>query len=305
MKFNIYPSRFAMAAALIGNIIFGFSFLFTRLALNCASPYVLLSCRFLLALFLLSLCIPLFQIRISLRGKPWKTLLLLGIFEPILYFIGESYGVLYTSVTFSAIMIALIPIVSFWFSALFLKEKATLRQVFFCILSIAGVILMSIHGQQGANQLKGFILLLIAVLSSVVFNLLSRKLSVTFTPFERTYVMFFDGFLFFGIIALVENHSHMENFFLAFQQPNFVWALLYLSVFSSVVAFFLINFANTYLPVTRVIVFCNIITLVSVFAGVVFLHEAFSYLSFVAAAMIVIGVCGVQTPEKKPVPAPE
>ena len=45
----------AILAALMGNIIFGFSFLFSSVALEHAQPFVLLSIRFILAFLVLSL----------------------------------------------------------------------------------------------------------------------------------------------------------------------------------------------------------------------------------------------------------
>ena len=51
----------------------------------------------------------------------------------------------------------------------------------------------------------------------------------------------------------------------------FVLSVLFLSVFCSVVSFFLSNYAISKLPVARETVFANLTTAVSVFAGAVFL----------------------------------
>jgi len=71
-------------------------------------------------------------------------------------------------------------------------------------------------------------------------------------------------------------------------------AILYLGIVSSVIAFLLLNFANTYLPVAKTTVFSNITTVVSVIAGVVFLDEQISALVILGVTMIVTGVIGVQ-----------
>jgi drug/metabolite transporter (DMT)-like permease len=301
MKFNHTNSARSMWAAFLANVIFGFSFLFTRVSLLHTTPYVLLSCRFFVALLVFSIVLFLWKKSVSFKGKPWGMLFLLGIFQPVLYFIGETYGVLYTSSTFSAIMIALIPIVSLWASALFLQESPTVLQSLFCCLSVFGVILITTSTATGSNQLIGVILLLLAVFADVAFNLISRKISVSFNSFERTFIMFLVGFLVFFSMMLVESHGQITPFLHAFQNSSLRWPILYLGIASSVVAFFLINYSHTHLPITRTIVFVNVTTLISVLAGVIFLHEILSPLSLFAAGMILIGVWGVQRFSRKEV----
>lgn len=302
MEATLMQTKTALAAALVGNVIFGFSFLFTRLALTYASPYVLLSCRFALAFLVMTLLLITRRANVNLRGKPWPALLLLGLFQPVLYFFGENYGVLYTSSTFSSVLISLVPIVTMVLSSLFLKENASRRQILFSLVSVLGVVIITSHGNFGGNQLKGVLLLLLAVFSSSAYYLFTRKLAENFTPFERTYMMFAVGLLVFLSLALGETHGDWVPFADALRAPVFLWAILYLGILSSVIAFFFINYANSYLPVTRTSIFSNLITVVSVFAGVVFLREPFSPLSFCAAGMILLGVWGVQRPANTMLP---
>jgi drug/metabolite transporter (DMT)-like permease len=73
---------------------------------------------------------------------------------------------------------------------------------------------------------------------------------------------------------------------------------VYLSCLSSVVAFLLLNYANTELPVAQTSVFCNLTTVISLLAGVLFLGEPFGPVSLLASAVIIIGVWGVQRQPK-------
>ena len=54
------------------------------------------------------------------------------------------------------------------------------------------------------------------------------------------------------------------------------------------------HYANTYLSLSRATVFSNVITVVSVFAGVVLLHEPFDGIMLAAALLIIGGIAGVQ-----------
>ena len=131
-------------------------------------------------------------------------------------------------------------------------------------------------------------------MSSVAYNTVSRMLSEEYSPLERTYVMMVTGAIVFLGIALWENRMNPMQIFQPFTIPAFRGGVLYLGVVSSVIAFFLLNYANTYLPVSKTTIFSNFTTVVSVLAGVIFLKEPFSILTFVAVIMIVAGVCGVQ-----------
>ena len=60
----------------------------------------------------------------------------LGTMEPCIYFIGEQYGLKYSNSAFSGIMIAVVPIVTLIFAAIFLKERPSRAQWLFSALSI-------------------------------------------------------------------------------------------------------------------------------------------------------------------------
>jgi len=106
--------------------------------------------------------------------------------------------------------------------------------------------------------------------------------------------MAFIGVVSFSVIALAENISNPYAVISAFSSGEYVAAIIYLGVLASVVAFLLLNFANTYLPVVKTTVFSNFTTVVSVFAGAVFLGEPVSLKTWLYVVMIAGGVLGVQ-----------
>lgn len=298
--------RLGIAAAAVGNSIFGFSFMFSRMALSVATPYVMLMYRFAAAFLVLGL-IGLWAkrtgqqgwLRFRLRPRQAAPLLLLGITQPVLYFLCESYGISLTNATVSGVIIALVPIAALGAGALLLGEKPALAQIGFALLSIAGVVLMTLQQTaQGDVQPLGVLLLLGAVASAVAFNLLSRKQSARYSVLERTVVMMLVGAVTFTGLALWENAGQWHRLVQPLGSPVFLGAAVYLSLLSSVVAFLMLNYANTELPVAQSTVFCNLTTVISLLAGVVFLGEPFSIVSLLAAVIIVIGVWGVQRQPK-------
>ena len=294
--------RLGLLAAAIGNGIFGFSFMFSRMALRVAQPFVLLGCRFVIAFLLISL-VALWArktnrqgwLRFQLSWGDVRRLLPLGVCQPVVYFLCESHGISMTNATFSGVIIALIPIAALAFGAVFLREIPKLSQVFFVLVSIFGVILMTLQqSSQGEIRLLGVVLLLGAVLSAVVFNLMSRKTSERFSALERTWVMMGVGAIAFTCMALVYGAGQWQVLTDPLRHPPFLIALGYLGTISSIVAFLMLNYANTELPVARTTIFANLTTVISLFAGVVFLGEPFGWLSLVASFIIIGGIWGVQ-----------
>ena len=80
---------------------------------------------------------------------------------------------------------------------------------------------------------------------------------------------------------------------------HFFWGLGFLSVFCSVICFFLSNYAISKLPLARETVFANLTTAVSFFAGVLILREPFTPLALLFIVLILAGIYGVQRASRK------
>lgn len=193
-------------------------------------------------------------------------------------------------------MIALIPIFVAVLGALILKERLSVPQIFFTVLSVAGV--MVIASSQGASDVAGskigLALLLGAVISAAFFNIFSRKFSANYSPFEITFAMMWVGAIFFNGAGFLFHiiTGKASDYFAPLFDPAVVLALLYLGLLSSVAAFFLVNFTLSRLPASRSAVFSNLTTVISVVAGVVFRSEPFTLAHAAGASMILLGVWG-------------
>jgi drug/metabolite transporter (DMT)-like permease len=282
--------------ALITSFIFGLSFLFSKRAMMSASPFMLLSFRFLAAFIVMSVLIALKLIKVSYKNKPLKWLVILAIVEPVIYFIFETYGIKRTSSSVGGLMISLIPIAVTVLAAYFLKEIPTSKQITFIVTSVSGVILIVIMGgsdSQGTSVL-GVLLLLGAVLSAAFFNIISRKISKYYSPMEITYFMMFVGAVSFNSISVVEHliRGELTQYFAPLSNVTFISSILYLGILSSIVAYFLINYSLSKLEASKTSIFSNISTIVSIVAGVIFLKENFEIYHLVGSALILIGVWG-------------
>ena len=285
----------ALLAAIVSHGAWGFSFLASRKGLDAAPVFVLLSHRFGLSFLVMNLLLLMGVGKVDLRGKAlWKPLLL-GLMEPVVYFFGEQYGILHSNTSFSGVMIAMIPIVSTLAAAPVLGEKPTVGQVLFSLLSIGGVVgLGMMNRNSGQLDWIGVVALIVAVLSAGAYTLIGRGISRAYTPFERTYMMMGVGALSFTPLALIQTQCSLVEYARPLQEPGYLLAVLFLALVCSVACYFLSSYTITYMTVARETVFSNLTTAVSVFAGVIFLHEPFTWFGALCCLVIFVGIYGVQ-----------
>ena len=284
----------AALASIVCHFCWGLSFMASRTALNEAHVFVLLSHRFLISFLLLHL-FPRQIAGLKKAKRAFLPLLALGLAQPAVYFLGEQFGILHSTTGFSGVMIAMIPVVTTLAAAPILKERPSWGQLGFSLLSVGGVIGVGLMtGSSGRLDGIGVAALVTAVTAAAAYTLLARGLSKTTAPFDRTYAMLAVGALVFTTLALIQCRGDLSAYLRPFRERSYLLSVGYLSVFCSILCFFLSNYAISKLPVARETVFANLTTAVSVFAGVLFLHEPFSWLTAVCVAVILIGIWGVQ-----------
>ena len=281
---------FPMVMASIGQIIWGFSVLFSKVALRTAPPDVLLSIRFLLAALIMTLMIVFGKEKVFFRGKKWKPLLLLAVTEPI-YFYFESYGILYTNATFAGVVLAVVPVVAIVLAIVFLKEFPTKRQAVFCLLPVAGVMLMTVSGNSlGIIQPIGVAFLMGACLSSAAYKTANRKSAEEYTPFERTYVVILFCAVIFTLAAFCTVKGDFSACLEPLSEPAFLFSVLMLSVFCSVVCNLLVNYAAGRMSVVKLSSLGSLTTLCSMFAGALFLNEPLTPGLLLGSVLILVGI---------------
>ncbi|MBR3971295.1 MAG: EamA family transporter, partial [Ruminococcus sp.] len=289
-------------AALIVNIIFGFSFLFSKVALSYAHPLVILAVRFTVAFAVLNLLWLFGIVKMSFKGKDKKLILLMSLAQPLLYYIFELYGIDNTSSAMSGIIISLEPVAVIILATLFLREKPTKSQLFFSALSLVSIVIISILSDNGVkNKVFGIILLTGATLCAAIFSILSRKTAKEYSPFERTYIMFLVGTVGFNAIAAGALRSdYINEVVTAASHIEFLGAIFYLSIISSILAFMLFNYSTGTISPVRTASFSNLITVVSVLAGILILGEPMmSPIEIICCVLIILGVMGVNKVNRK------
>lgn len=288
--------RKAYIAAISYAFIIGLSFMFVKVTLTVASPTDILAYRFTFAFIGIVILMVFTKNKLTIKKYDLLKILPLAILYPIVFFTFQVLGLAKISSSEAGIIQAMIPIFTLALAGLLLKEKATRGQLVFISLSVLGVIYMLI--MNGANATTGNVigsgLILLSALAASLYNVFARRLTKQYSLLILTYVMTLCGFVIFNGVAL-GNHlmnGTIDEFFQPLTHVDFVIAILYLGLLSSLGTSYLSNYALSKLEASKMSVFSNFATLITILAGVLFLQEVFHLYHFIGGIIIIIGVIG-------------
>jgi len=102
------------------------------------------------------------------------------------------------------------------------------------------------------------------------------------------------SFIVFTTLAISKNIAleSMAQFLLPLTNIKFILSIFYLGILSTLGTSLLTNFTLSRLEASKMIVYSNLGTVISIVAGVIFLNEAIFYYHIIRSLMIVGGVLG-------------
>ncbi len=287
--------RHAYIGLILVTIIIGLSFIFVIKGLKYSNAIDLLAHRFTAAAISIGLLWIFGFIKLPpFSFKKAKWLLLLSLFYPLLFFALQTFGLQHSTASEAGIIFATVPIITLVAASFFLKEKTTLLQKIGIVLSIAGIvyIIYSTGDSSGSTNLKGVLLLLLSVFAIVVYYVLGKVVSANFSAMEITVWMTILAFIVFNGFSIGSHiqSQTLSDFFNPLRHTEFLWAVLYLGVLSSMVTAFLTNYALTQVPASQIAVFNNLSPLVSIAGGILILEEELFSYHIIGGLLVLAGV---------------
>lgn len=292
----------AYLAMILQSLIIGFSFFAVKTSLKSVDTMGFLAHRFSIT----AICVLLYSLfnreKFRVDKGAWIEIAPFSLGFPIMFFLFQTLGLEIISSSESGIIYAITPILTFIIAKIFLNEMGTLKQSLFMILSVGGVIF--INAMKGLNfgyeSLLGVIFTLISATSFAVYNVFIRKLSKKYNPYQIAKVVIFLGFIAFNIVYIGKliKTGNLNTYFQAFNSIEFIFSIVFLSVFSSFLTIILTNFALANLEATTVSLFQNVSTVVSILAGVLFLSEKLYYYHYIGIIAILVGTIGFNLSKK-------
>ncbi len=269
-------------------LFWGCSFVWTTIVYKTYNPLTTVLLRLVLSS---SILIPLLFIRrVNLKAivKDWKIFAAIAFFEPFLYFMGESFGVKYTSPTVSAVVISTIPLITPFFAYFFLKEKITLMNFTGLVISFIGIMLVILNKDLSFSaEPKGLAFLFFAVFSSMGYGVFIKPLSEKYDTLSIITIQNAIGILYFSPFFISLEFSH---FIKAVPSSETFLSLILLSTFSSVLAFFLFIKAYKVIGLVKANSFTNMIPVFTAIFAFILVGEMFSLRKSFGIILVIAGL---------------
>ncbi len=150
------------------------------------------------------------------------------------------YAIQHTSAMTAQAIFALAPVATAIFAFVFLKERIAALQVAGTLIALGGALLITMEeillgGSLSGGAFRGNIVMVFAMLSWVAYILVSKKLSLRYSPVTITLYSFLVGLFLFLPFAFVENARSMAWIGSVGFQGWF--GVFYQGIFASVLAF--------------------------------------------------------------------
>ena len=269
-------------------IFWSFSFIWFKIANETYLPLTIVFIRLVVAVILLSIFLLFTKGFIKIRKEDRKLFLLLSVFEPFLYFLGESYGLTYVSATVGSVLISTIPVIATLGAWIIFRERLKAINYAGIILSFIGILIFIINKDGTISfNIKGLMLLFLAVFSAVGYNLTLSRLVGAYSPVYIVTIQNIIGALLFLPVFLISDFQHFIH------SPftvNSSIPILALSVFASCGAFILFAYSVRNMGITRANVFTNCIPVFTAIFSFIILGDKLTFQNITGMSVVVAGL---------------
>lgn len=276
------------AQVIIACILWGFSFVWTEIALDSFYPVTLVSLRLLIATVLMYAVARSTKKLHPIRKGDRKFFLLLAAMEPFAYFMAETYAQTMVSPTLTSVVISTIPLFAPFSAYFLLKERISLPNIVGVVLSLCGVMcIVFADNTDLSGNLLGIFLLMLAVLSAVIYAVVLKKLAHGYNSISIVFYQNIIGLAYFVPAFFILDFHRLGELPLLL---NPVISVVLLAVFASVIAFVLFSNAVRVLGVARSNIFCNIMPVFTALFAWLVLKESLTIPKMIGITIVVVGL---------------
>ncbi len=269
-------------------IMWGATFVSTKVLLSYFLPAEVLFTRALLAFFALLLFYP-HHLKLK-NPKQELAFAGAGLFGIVLYFMLENTALTMTYASNVGIIVACAPFfVAVMVGFFFKNERSGIYFYIGFVVAIAGVILISLNGQKNLqlNPL-GDGLAFLAMISWGCYSALVRKIGEWEYPvIAVTRRIYFYGILFL-IPVLLQQHASWKLELLL--KPEVFSNFLFLGLCASAMVFLLWNLSTKWIGAVKTSVYIYVSPVVTVVLSMLVLHEKITLVSLAGSILIFIGL---------------
>ena len=275
-------------SALITILIWGTTFISTKILLKDFLPIEILFFRFILGLALLIIVYPK---RLKVTDKKQEiTFACAGLAGVTLYYLLENIALTYSMASNVGVIISIAP----FFTALlahYLLDGEKLKANFFLGFgaSMMGICLISFNGSTTFHLNPiGDLLAVLAAIVWACYSILTRKISAYgYNTIQTTRRVFTYGILFvIPTLFLFDFSIRLERF----QNPVYLFNILFLGFGASALCFVTWNLAVRLLGAVRTSIYIYLVPVITVATSITILHEEITWIAILGAALALTGL---------------
>lgn len=281
----------AYLKALFAVVVWGASFIATKIAVGQISPIAVVWLRFAMGIPILFAAVAMRKQFALPNGKEWLYFSLLGLLGISFHQWLQSNGLQTAQATTTAWIVATSPAFIAILAWLFLKEKLNLLQSFGIILSMLGVLVVVSKGEIANIAVGNFgtigdFLILISSVNWAVFSILSRHGLKTHPSTRLTFWIMTIGWAITSI-AFFAGKNYTE---ITLLDPSGWWAMIFLGIFTTGLAYIAWFDALAQLPSAQTGAFLFVEPLASMVVAAIILQERVTLASILGGAVILFGI---------------
>lgn len=263
------------------------SFIALKFAFQHYDPMVVIFGR----MFIASLCFLLvFKSLRQIDYQPgdWKKLLFMGVCEPGFYFVFEALALSYTDASQAGMICALLPLMVVVAARFTLGERISRRTLSGFGLAIVGAVALSLAAtptETASNPLLGNFLEFMAMVCATGYMVTLKGLTPRYNPWFLTMIQAFIGSMFYFPLLFLPTTDLPTEFSLIG-----VLSIVYLGIFVTITAYGLYNYGMSKIPASQASAFINLIPVITLILGFIFLGERLNWIQYTASAVVIAGV---------------
>ena len=224
-----------------------------------------------------------------LQKRDIPTLFLLGFMGVAVYHLSLNYGEQFVSAGAASLIIATIPIYVVILAVIFLKERLSLKVGLGILVSLAGVVVISLWGNPETdieiNYILGALAIVLAAFVGAVYTIAGKKLLQRYNGFSLTAYAFLFGNL--GLIVFVRESLFDQVGTLSLE----VWAaVLFLACFPTVIAYSLWYMVLHVKSASEISVFLYVTPVLSTLVSTLFFGEQITMYYIVGGVLVISGL---------------
>lgn len=278
-------------------VFWGMSFVWSKIVLQYYDPITTVLLRLIISSVIMFIGLILFNRLQRLNRKDYKLFLFSALFNPLLYFLGENYGLKHSSATLTAVIIATIPVFTPIVAYFLLKERLTKLNIFGLFISFFGVLFMLVNRDYSFNVSPvGIAWLAMAVLAAIFYSVLLKKLAAKYNPFLIIAIQNLIGTIYFLPLFFIFD---FKQFIQVVPNTELITSLLLLAVFASSLAYVFFTISAREIGISKTNLFVNLIPVFTAIFAYFILKEDFEMRKIAGMIIVIGGVLLSQLNRKK------